>query len=156
MSCLRTVWPDWAIYWTLGNFLKHLATINLPKSPKFLGNLCKDAKSLIFQGKSFLGKFYRNLAIFFWSHCLRTRINFLIFAPLLLRKSEIDREMHFRLCNFLRLWKWQKRLEVKNHDVTAPPSLLRGSFLWFIYSHSLLSTPLLQNLVGCQSIVKII
>ena len=31
------VWPDWAIYWTLGNFLKPLATIILPKSPTFLG-----------------------------------------------------------------------------------------------------------------------
>ena len=26
------VWPDWAIYWTLGNFLKPLATNDLPKS----------------------------------------------------------------------------------------------------------------------------
>ena len=31
------VWPDWAIYWTLGHFLKPLATINLPKSLTFLG-----------------------------------------------------------------------------------------------------------------------
>ena len=29
---LWPVWPDWAIYWTLGNFLKPLATIYLPKS----------------------------------------------------------------------------------------------------------------------------
>ena len=33
----QTVWPEWAIYWTLGNFLKPLATINLPKSLTFLG-----------------------------------------------------------------------------------------------------------------------
>ena len=39
--CMGPVWPDWAIYWTLGNFLKPLATINLPKSPPFLGNFCK-------------------------------------------------------------------------------------------------------------------
>ena len=26
------VWPDWAIYCTFGNFLKPLATINLPQS----------------------------------------------------------------------------------------------------------------------------
>ena len=38
---LPTVWPDWAIYWTLGNFLKPLATIKLPKSSTFLGNFCK-------------------------------------------------------------------------------------------------------------------
>ena len=29
---LPSVWPDWAIYWTLGNFSKLLETINLPKS----------------------------------------------------------------------------------------------------------------------------
>ena len=33
-----SVRPDLAIYWTLGKFLKPLATINLPKAPTFLGN----------------------------------------------------------------------------------------------------------------------
>ena len=33
---LKTVWPDLAIFWTVGNFLKPLATINLPKSPNIL------------------------------------------------------------------------------------------------------------------------
>ena len=33
---LQVVWPDLAIFWTLGNFLKPLATINLPKSPNIL------------------------------------------------------------------------------------------------------------------------
>ena len=37
----RPVWPDWAIYWTLGNFVKPLSTINLSKSLTFLGNFCK-------------------------------------------------------------------------------------------------------------------
>ena len=41
---LGSVWPDWAIYYPLGNFLKPLATINLPKFPTFLGNYCKDVK----------------------------------------------------------------------------------------------------------------
>ena len=40
----ESVWPDWVIYWTLGNFLKHLATINLPKFSTFLGNFCKGFK----------------------------------------------------------------------------------------------------------------
>ena len=43
-SYLQPVWPDWAIYWILGNFLKPLATINLPKSPTFLVNYCKCVK----------------------------------------------------------------------------------------------------------------
>ena len=32
---LHPVWPDWAIFWTLGHFLKPVAAINLPKSPTF-------------------------------------------------------------------------------------------------------------------------
>ena len=37
----ESVWPNWAIYWTLGNFLKPLAIIHLPKSPTFFGNFCE-------------------------------------------------------------------------------------------------------------------
>ena len=40
----QPVWPDWAIFWTLGNFSKPVATSSLPKSTTFLGNFCKDAK----------------------------------------------------------------------------------------------------------------
>ena len=69
----RPVSPNWAIYCTLGNFLKPLATTNLPKSPTFLGNFCKGVKSIIFLVKSFLGNFYKHSAIFFWSHCRRRR-----------------------------------------------------------------------------------
>ena len=61
-----SVWPDWALYWTLGSFSKPLATINFPKSPTFLGNFCKGLK--FFLVKSFLGNFYRPLATFYWSH----------------------------------------------------------------------------------------
>ena len=32
------------MFCTLGNFLKPFATINLPKSPIFLGNFCNGAK----------------------------------------------------------------------------------------------------------------
>ena len=34
MTC-QSEWPDWAIFCTLGNFLKPLTTIDLPKSPTF-------------------------------------------------------------------------------------------------------------------------
>ena len=60
----RAVWPDLPIYWTLGNFSKTLATISLPKTPTFLGNFLEVSKYLIFLVKSFLGNFYRHLAIF--------------------------------------------------------------------------------------------
>ena len=61
---LWPVWPDWAIYWTLGKSLKPLPTINLPKSPPFLGIFCKGVKIGHFLVKLFLGNFYRHLAIF--------------------------------------------------------------------------------------------
>ena len=47
-----------AIYWTLGKIFKPLETINLPKSPTFLGNFFKGVKIFIFLVKSFLGNFY--------------------------------------------------------------------------------------------------
>ena len=34
-----------------GQLLKHLATINLPKSPTFLGNFCKDVKIYLFSSE---------------------------------------------------------------------------------------------------------
>ena len=40
-SLSGTVWPEWAIYCTLGNFLKPVARIILPKFPTFLGNFWK-------------------------------------------------------------------------------------------------------------------
>ena len=65
-----SVWPDLGIYWTLGSFSKPLATINLPKSPTFLGNFCKGVKIIHFSSEiSFRQLFFRHLAIFFWSHC---------------------------------------------------------------------------------------
>ena len=45
------VWPDLAIFWTLGNFLKPLAAINLPKSPTFLGKFCKGVKIFHFSSE---------------------------------------------------------------------------------------------------------
>ena len=45
--------------------LKPLATINFAKCSTFLGNFCIGvSKSIIFLVKSFLGNFYRHLAIF--------------------------------------------------------------------------------------------
>ena len=50
------VWTDWAIIWTLANFLKPFSTTNLPKSLTFLGKFCKGVK---------IYHFYRHLAIFY-------------------------------------------------------------------------------------------
>ena len=51
-----------------GNISKPFATINLTKSPTFLGNFCKGVKIYHFSSEIVLGNFYRHLAIFFWSH----------------------------------------------------------------------------------------
>ena len=51
------VWPNWAIYWTLGNFWKPLATINLSKYPTFLSNFCKGVKIYHFSSEIILGNF---------------------------------------------------------------------------------------------------
>ena len=69
-SGLWPVLPDLAIYWTLGNFLKPLVTINLPQSPQFLGNICKGVKIYQFSCGIISGHLYRHLAIFIWSHWL--------------------------------------------------------------------------------------
>ena len=59
------------VFWTLGNFLKPLATTNSPKSPTFLGNFCKGFKIFHFSSQIIFGQ---HLAIFFWSHCLSVSI----------------------------------------------------------------------------------
>ena len=64
----HALWPDLANFCILGNHSKLLAKIILPKSPKLLGNFCKGVKIILFLVNSFLGKFYRHLAIFIWSH----------------------------------------------------------------------------------------
>ena len=76
-SCLLTVlpvWPDWAIYWTMGKFLKPLATINLPKSPTILCNFCKGVKIYHFSNELIFGELLETFGDFFWPHwVLHTR-----------------------------------------------------------------------------------
>ena len=54
-ASLRPVWPDWAMYWTLGKFLKPLATINFPKSPTLLAIFCKVVKIYHFSSEIIFG-----------------------------------------------------------------------------------------------------
>ena len=56
---------DWAIYWTLGKFLKPLATNILPRSPTFLGNLCKGVKIDHFSSEIIFGELLGNIWRFF-------------------------------------------------------------------------------------------
>ena len=59
------VWPDWAIYWTLANFLKPLAAINLPKSPTFWDNFCKGVKVYHFSSEIIIGQLLSTIGDFF-------------------------------------------------------------------------------------------
>ena len=62
---LGPVWPDWAIYWTLRNFLKTLILINLPKSSPFLGNFCKGVKIYHFSSEINFGQLLQTFCDFF-------------------------------------------------------------------------------------------
>ena len=74
------MWPDWVIYWTLGNFLKSLATINFPKSPTFLGNFYKGVKIYNFSSEIIFRQLLLTFGNFFWSHCWRTTELILLFS----------------------------------------------------------------------------
>ena len=87
-SSLWPVWPDWAIYWTLGNFLKPLATINLPKSHTFLGNFCKGVKIIQFSSETIFGQ----LLLTFGDFYLVT----LVVAPQLLSHWRTTKRRTFR------------------------------------------------------------
>ena len=64
-------WPDWAIYFTCGNFSKPFATINLPKSLTFLGNFCKSVKIFHFSSEIIFG----HLFIDIWQFLLVTLVD---------------------------------------------------------------------------------
>ena len=73
---LGPVWPDLAIYTTLGKFLKPLATIKLPKSPTFLGNFCKGVKIYYFSSEIIFRQLVLMFGDFFWSHWSRAASSF--------------------------------------------------------------------------------
>ena len=53
---------------TLGNFSKHVATINLPKFPSFLDNSCRGVKIFNFSCEIIFGQFLQIFGDFYWSH----------------------------------------------------------------------------------------
>ena len=65
---LCSVRPDWATYWTLGNFLKPLATIGLPKFPTILGNFFGSFKIYHFSSKMIFGAAFIDIWQFFSGH----------------------------------------------------------------------------------------
>ena len=60
------MWPDWAIYCTLGNnYFAQIAYI--------LGNFCRGVKIFDFSSEIIFAQLYRHLANFYWSHCHRRK-----------------------------------------------------------------------------------
>ena len=91
-SALLSVWPDWAIYWTLDNFLKPLATINLrPNHPTFLGNFCKGVKIYHFISEIIFGQLLWTLCDFFWSHWLQRQTQMMLMSLEISRKRIRDK-----------------------------------------------------------------
>ena len=64
--------PDWAIFCTLGYFLKPLASINLPKSPTFLGIFCKGVYHLSFSSEIIFGQLLQTFDDFYLVTLLTT------------------------------------------------------------------------------------
>ena len=62
---LATAWPDLAIYWTFGNFLKALAAIDWSKSSSFFGKFCKGAKIYHFSSEIILKQLLWTFGDFF-------------------------------------------------------------------------------------------
>ena len=68
----QPVRPDWAIYWTLGNNSKPVATIILPKLPTLLGNFCKVAKIFHFSSEIIFGQLLQTFGDFYLVTLLST------------------------------------------------------------------------------------
>ena len=69
----------------LGNFLKHLATINLPKSLTFLGNFCEGFKIYHFSNEIIFGQFLQTFGDFFLVTLKATQA----FKPLILQETHL-------------------------------------------------------------------
>ena len=55
---LFSVWPDWAIYCTLGNFFKACGNNNVGQLGHILGNFCKGVKIFHFSSEIIFGQLY--------------------------------------------------------------------------------------------------
>ena len=69
-----SLWPDWVIYWTLGDFSKPIPTINLPKSPTFLSFFCKFVKILNFSSEIIFWETFIDIWQFFTGHTVNYTI----------------------------------------------------------------------------------
>ena len=79
---MAPVWPYWAIFCTLGNFIKACGNNNLAQIAHILRQFFKGVKIFHFSCEIFFGNFYRHLATFYWSHYwLHSSTYLLIISP---------------------------------------------------------------------------
>ena len=65
LSGMPAVWSDWAIYWTLVNFSRPVATIIFAQISHILRQFCKDIKIFNFYGEIIFGQIIQT-----FSNCL--------------------------------------------------------------------------------------
>ena len=65
------MWPDWAIFCTLGNHSKQGANIILPKLPTLLGNFCKGVKTIHFSIEIIFGQLLYTFGDFYLVTCFQ-------------------------------------------------------------------------------------
>ena len=90
------MWPDWAIFCTLGNFFNPLATINLPRSVTFLGNFRKGVKILNFSSEIIFGQLKQTFGDFYLVTLVSTYVLRYVCMYVLLR-SWRDQNTLFKL-----------------------------------------------------------
>ena len=82
-----------AIYWTLGNFLKPLASINLHKSPTFLGIFCKGVKIYHFSSEIIFWATFIDIWRFFSSHTDRNQNYYDIKSENIKKKKKMEEKL---------------------------------------------------------------
>ena len=118
----------WRFFWILGNFLKPLATIILPKSPTFLGKFCKDVKIFHFSSEINFGQLLQTFGVFFWSHCREHSSMGQVSPPFL----QVWTQILYRI-RITKIFSFVVKLE-NSHTVILPPSVLCVLWLKYLYS----------------------
>ena len=112
------MWPDWAIFSTLGNHSKPVPTIILPKSPTLLGNFCKGVKIIHFSSEIIFRETFIDFWRFLFGHTAVSHLNYIpiflivfiywMFTRKLVHVWEYDlcTYMHVCACRYTVRWIW--------------------------------------------------
>ena len=118
---------------TLSNFLRPSATINLPKSSTFLGNICKGVKIIHFSCEIILGQLCIDIWQFLSGHTTRVSLYG---------------------CQYLKIWTMSTTLQVHHQRLTLRPLLLRSMIRW--YHKALPKRQILEHALDRNSLPKLV